>query len=92
MAAGREVQGAAMMLRAPEFDRNGRTLPTFYGKADRKALVSYWGLPNAVPEPHESLFGRCRLLFVDDEYDGAPVCYWRPEPPGPRHYYWRTFA
>jgi hypothetical protein len=57
-----------------------RWIPTFSGTEARRALVRQWGLPNSCPRQGESPLGaRCRLLFVDDANDGAPVAYWIPE-------------
>ena len=53
-------------------------IPTFSGQEARKALVAQWGLPNTCPREGEDHFGNCRVLFVDDERDGAPVAYWVP--------------
>ena len=55
-----------------------RWIPTFSGSEAREALVRLWGLPNSCPRPGESLFGNCRVVFVDDENDGVPVAYWIP--------------
>lgn len=51
-------------------------IPTYYGKEAYKKLVRRYGLPNAAPKKGESLFGKCRVLFVDDDNNGRPVAYW----------------
>ena len=54
-------------------------LPTYSGKDARLALTRRWGLPNTAPRAVESHFCSCRLMFVDDDRDGMPICYWIPE-------------
>lgn len=56
-------------------------IPTYHGKEAYRKLSRRYGLPNAAPEKGESLFGRCRVLFVDDDDNGRPVAYWTYKKP-----------
>jgi len=56
-------------------------IPTLSGQQARRDLVARWGLPNVAPRAGERVFGRCRLLFVDDVHDGQPQAYWVPDAP-----------
>ena len=69
---GKRLSAEVFVL--PELD-----IPTFHGTEERIRLTRLYGLPNSYPEPDESLFGRCRVLFVDDFRDGKPVAYWSPK-------------
>ena len=55
------------------------TIPTFKGREAWKRLTRKWGVPNSCPRPKESNFGRCRVVFVDDDNDGEPMAYWVPD-------------
>jgi hypothetical protein len=54
-------------------------IPVYTGRRARRGLTRMWGLPNACPRLGEPLFGRSRVVFVDDDQDGQPMAYWVPE-------------
>lgn len=61
------------------FPESNHPIPTYRGVEARRELTRRWGLPWADPRKGESLFGNCRILFVDDDNDGTPVAYWVPD-------------
>lgn len=60
-------------------------IPTFRGRRHRSRLFRLYGLPNVWPSDRDvkrngalAPFRRARVLFVDDDRDGAPVAFWLP--------------
>jgi len=60
-------------------EEDGRSLPTYHSRGMRCRLTRRYGLPNAAPHPGEDVFTTDRVLFVDDDRDGAPIAYWEPD-------------